>query len=57
MKSKRTSRTDKPRYMVQSGDTLGRIAKQHGVSVEALCKINDLDRREPIHPGQQLKIP
>ena len=54
---KRTSHTDKPRYMVQSGDTLGRIAKQHGVSVEALCKINDLDRREPIHPGQQLKIP
>jgi LysM repeat protein len=44
-------------YTVQQGDTLGRIAKEHGVSVSALADVNNLSNPNLIHPGQVLKIP
>ena len=45
-------------YKVRRGDTLSKIAKQHGVSVAALKRANGLKGRNPkLRPGQRLKIP
>jgi hypothetical protein len=43
-------------YRVQPGDTLGRIAARHGVTVAALKRVNGL-RSSLIAPGQVLRIP
>lgn len=43
-------------YKVKSGDSLGKIANDHRISVEALKKYNDLDN-DRIYVGKELKIP
>jgi len=43
-------------YTVRSGDSLWKIANQHGTSVSALQSANGL-RTTVIHPGQRLTIP
>jgi LysM repeat protein len=44
-------------YIVQSGDTLGGIALQFGVSIEALVTRNGLEDPRMIRSGQKLIIP
>ena len=44
-------------YTVVSGDTLGRIAETHGVSVSELVEANDIANPNLIYPGQLLVIP
>jgi len=44
-------------YVVQRGDTLGRIAQTQGVSLSRLMSVNGLSRRSTIYPGQMLSIP
>ncbi len=45
-------------YTVRSGDTLARIARQHGVSLGALAAANGIDLQRPvIRPGQRLRLP
>ncbi len=44
-------------HVVADGQTLGKIAKRHDVSIEALCKANGITRRTRIKPGQRLAIP
>ena len=44
-------------YVVQRGDTLGRIAQRQGVSLSRLMTANGLSRRSTIYPGQRLSIP
>src|SRR5262245_47747374 len=44
-------------HVVSDGQTLGRIAKRYGVSIEAICKANGIRRRAPIKAGQRLIIP
>jgi predicted esterase len=44
-------------HVVAEGHNLGKIAKRYGVTVEALCKANGIERREPIHAGDRLVIP
>lgn len=46
----------RPTYRVQRGDTLGRIAEEHGVSLTRLKRMNGL-RSSRIAPGQVLRIP
>ena len=45
------------KYTVRRGDTIGRIAKRHAVSVDAMLRANGLSRRSTIHPGQVLRLP
>ncbi len=46
-------------YTVKRGDSLGKIAKAHGVTVTQLMDANGLSATEArtIHPGQKLTIP
>jgi LysM repeat protein len=44
-------------HTVADGQRLGSIAKRYGVSIDALCQANGIDRRAPIRPGQRLTIP
>jgi membrane-bound lytic murein transglycosylase D len=44
-------------YRVRAGDTLGRIAKRHGVSEGALAKHNGIRNRSLVKVGQKLRIP
>jgi len=44
-------------HRVRSGDTLGQIAVNYGVSVRALAAANGMDRDATIRPGQMLVIP
>ena len=43
-------------YTVRHGDTLGHIAQMHGVSVENLMHMNDVENLL-LAPGQRLTIP
>jgi LysM repeat protein/tetratricopeptide (TPR) repeat protein len=44
-------------YTVQAGDTLGQIAKEFGVTVEAIVEANDIEDPSLIQVGQVLVIP
>lgn len=44
-------------YVVQSGDSLWKIAESYGISVDALVEANGISRDDVIHPGQKLIIP
>lgn len=44
-------------YFVQSGDSLGKIAEVHGVSVGALAQLNNLKVTDWVFTGQRLLIP
>ena len=44
-------------YEVQSGDGLGKIAEQFGVTIEELQTANGITDPEHIEIGQKLKIP
>jgi membrane-bound lytic murein transglycosylase D len=43
-------------HVVQHGDTVGKIARLHGVTVADLILANNLDRRATIYPQQTLRI-
>ncbi len=44
-------------HVVRSGETLSKLAARYGVSVDALQRVNRLDVRSTIHPGQRLLVP
>ncbi len=44
-------------YTVQSGDTLGSIAKRYGTTVQAIVSANNLANPDSIKVGQKLTIP
>ena len=43
-------------HTVGKGDSLSKIAKKYGVTVEYLLKLNNLKADSPIHKGQQIKV-
>jgi murein DD-endopeptidase MepM/ murein hydrolase activator NlpD len=43
-------------YKVQRGDTLSRIAKKHGTTIDALAAANGLKNPNRIHEGQVLQL-
>lgn len=44
-------------YNVKSGDTLDKIAKEHGTTWQTLARINDIANPNQINPGQQIRLP
>ncbi len=51
------SRGNLRRYEVKKGDTLGKIATAHSVSLAALLRSNGMTSRSTIYPGQVVVIP
>lgn len=43
-------------YEVRPGDSLARIAREHGVSIEEITRWNRIGRSSLIHPGQELVL-
>lgn len=56
-KKKKTEPKKPASHTVKEGESLSRIAKQHGVTVEELKKANNLKGNELIHPGDNIKLP
>lgn len=44
-------------YIVQIGDTLDEIARDHGTTIQAIVDLNGLTNPSRITPGQELQIP
>ncbi|MCL2822859.1 MAG: LysM peptidoglycan-binding domain-containing protein [Polyangiaceae bacterium] len=44
-------------HVVRKGQTLGAIAREHGVELDALCRANGIQSKDTIRPGQSLTIP
>ena len=44
-------------YVVQAGDSLGRIASRHGVTLPALLQVNAMTATSLILPGQTVSLP
>ena len=43
-------------HTVLPGDTLFRISRRYGLTVDELRRLNDLDKGAVIHPGQKLRV-
>ncbi len=43
-------------YIVRRGDTLGAIAKRHGVKLQTLFQLNRLNARSVLRPGQRIRL-
>ena len=43
-------------YTVKKGDTLGKIAAKHGVSLNKLLKLNNMTAKSKIYPGMKIRI-
>ena len=43
-------------HVVQSGDTLSGISKKYGVSLDELCRLNNIGKDKPIYPGQKIMV-
>jgi lipid-binding SYLF domain-containing protein len=43
-------------YVVRSGDTLSRIGEQYGISVDEICRLNNISKNDNIYPGQKLLV-
>ena len=54
--SKPAVSTEKQYHTVQKGETLYRISKKYGISVEELRKLNNLSADQPLRTGQKLLV-
>lgn len=43
-------------HTVSKGESLYRIAKEYGLTLSALCKLNNLSTKASIRPGQRLRL-
>lgn len=43
-------------HVVQSGDSLSKIAQHYGISVDELCRLNSMTPNQIIYPGQRLLV-
>lgn len=44
-------------YIVESGDTLWKIANKHGVTIQDIVNVNNMDPNQYLYIGQKLLIP
>ena len=54
--SKPAVSTEKQYHTVQKGETLFRIAKQYGITMAELRKLNNLSADQPLRAGQKLLV-
>ena len=47
--------TDAVYYKVKSGDSLSKIAAKQGITIDQLCKLNNLTRKSVLRPGQMIR--
>jgi murein DD-endopeptidase MepM/ murein hydrolase activator NlpD len=52
---KGTSSAQKKYHVVKKGDTLSAVARKHGTSIDALCKLNKLKKSSTLKLGQKLR--
>lgn len=43
-------------HTVRRGENLSLIARKYGITVNELCSMNGITPRNPIHPGQDLRV-
>lgn len=43
-------------HRIRSGDTLGAIARRHGVSVSKLCRLNNITAKTTLRVGKSLRV-
>lgn len=43
-------------YTVGKGDTLSRISRKSGISIDVLCQLNGMKRNSGLQPGQRIKL-
>jgi membrane-bound lytic murein transglycosylase D len=55
-KPKSTKELDTKVYTVRRGDTIWKIAQQHGVKLNDLARWNNITTRSRLIPGDKLKI-
>jgi LysM repeat protein len=55
-KSKSNIKTIPKYHIVQKGETLSHIAKKYNISIKELGKLNNIDLKQLIYPGQKLII-
>lgn len=55
VKSMEEANTKRLYHKVKKGDTLGAIARKHGVTVQDLCRLNDIKKTTRLRPGQILR--
>jgi LysM repeat protein len=53
---KTTLQTKAEYHEVRRGETLFRISKDYGLSLEQLCRLNQITPETPIQPGQKLLV-
>ncbi len=54
---KKEEKAAKPQiHKVRAGETLYRISRRYGITVEQLRKINNLGPNAKIYPGQEIKL-
>lgn len=46
----------KQSYVVKRGDSLFRIAQQHNMSIDQLCKLNKINSKTVLQPGTKLLV-
>jgi LysM repeat protein len=47
-----------PRFhVVTEGEALARIARREGTTVAEILRLNDLDKKKTLQPGQKLRLP
>ncbi len=52
-----TLRSDPVRYLAQAGDTYGKIANEHGITLQELIEENDILDENMLNIGQEIDIP
>lgn len=56
IQKKPTSLTKKLYHEVCPGENLYRISQQYGISVDELCRLNNITSKQAIYPGQKLLV-
>ena len=56
IKKKAISQAKRRYHKVRPGETISRIARKYAISVDKLCRYNNLTKNQVIYPGQKLLV-